>query len=176
MLSNILPNPVGYYRTCHPIPAFFLFLHFENPENQIGPQLSNEGSTEKTYVGPMTWSRAKQIQQEVNALLADHISNIHENFILPKSCVLTFLRYNVEDKHQLSAHEETSSAREETSSATLATSLKKTSFTSDVKHVLVTRATSYASRKNSKPSQPSTITCTVLESIPELFASCHMNV
>lgn len=38
MLSNILSNPVGYYGTCHPIPAFFLFLHFDNPANQRGPQ------------------------------------------------------------------------------------------------------------------------------------------
>ena len=39
MLSNIHSNPVGYYGTCHPIPAFFLFLHFDNPVNQRGPKL-----------------------------------------------------------------------------------------------------------------------------------------
>jgi hypothetical protein len=58
-------------------------------------QLSNEAST-KIYLGPMTKSRAKQIEQEVNALLVDHYSTIYENFILPQSCVLNLLRYNVE--------------------------------------------------------------------------------
>ena len=73
-------------------------------------ELSNEASTKKAYLGPMTRSRAKQIQQEVNVLLADHNTDMHENFILPKSRVLILLRYNVEDNEQLSAHEETSSA------------------------------------------------------------------
>jgi hypothetical protein len=139
-------------------------------------QLSNEAATKKTYLGPMTRSRAKHIEQEVNALLANHTSTIHENFILPKSSVLILLRYNVEDNQQLSAHEETSSAHEETSSEAHTTSLKRTSFNSDVNHVLVTRATNYASRKNSKPSQQSIVACTVPEFVPELAASCNTNI
>jgi hypothetical protein len=39
----------------------------------------------------MTRSRARQIQQEVNALLVDSNININKNFILPKSCVLLVL-------------------------------------------------------------------------------------
>ena len=34
-------------------------------------QLSNEASTKKTYLGPMTRSHAKEIQQEVNVLLEE---------------------------------------------------------------------------------------------------------
>ena len=124
----------------------------------------------------MTRSRAKQIEQEVNALLTDHNSTIHENFILPKSSVLILLRYNVEDNQQLSAHEETNSAHEETSSEAHTTSLKRTSFNSDVNHVLVTRATNYTSRKNSKPSQHPIVACTVLEFVPELAVSCNTNI
>jgi hypothetical protein len=139
-------------------------------------QLSNEAATKKTYLGPMTRSRAKHIEQEVNVLLANHTSTIHENFILPKSSVLILLRYNIEDNQQLSAHEETSSAHEETSSEAHTTSLKRTSFNSDVNHVLVTRATNYASRKNSKPSQQSIVACTVSEFVPELAASCNTNI
>jgi hypothetical protein len=42
----------------------------------------------------MTRSRARQIQQEVNALLVDSNININKNFILPKSCVLLVLRFS----------------------------------------------------------------------------------
>ncbi|KAM3385825.1 hypothetical protein ACQJBY_009499 [Aegilops geniculata] len=124
----------------------------------------------------MTRSRAKQIETEVNMTLADHNSTIHENFIPPKSCVLILLRYNIEDNQQLSAHEETSSAHEEASSKAHTTSLKRTSFSSDVNHVLVTRATSYTSRKNNKTSQHIIVACTVLEFVPELVASCNTNI
>ena len=57
------------------------------------PQLQVEASTRKTYLGPMTRSRAKQIQQEVNALLTDSKLDMNENYILPKSCVLLLLRF-----------------------------------------------------------------------------------
>ena len=42
----------------------------------------------------MTRIRAKQIQQEVNALLDDSNIDINENYILPKSCVLLLLRFS----------------------------------------------------------------------------------
>jgi len=42
----------------------------------------------------MTRIRAKQIQQEVNALLDASNIDINENYILPKSCVLLLLRFS----------------------------------------------------------------------------------
>ena len=42
----------------------------------------------------MTRSRAKQIQQEVNALLDASNIDINGNYILPKSCVLLLLRFS----------------------------------------------------------------------------------
>ena len=56
-------------------------------------QLQVETSTKKTYFGPMTRSRAKQIQQEVNALLTDSNIDINDNYILPTSCVFLLLRF-----------------------------------------------------------------------------------
>ncbi|XBJ23588.1 hypothetical protein VPH35_001694 [Triticum aestivum] len=117
----------------------------------------------------MTRSRVKQIAQEVNALLAYHHSNEHENFILPKSRVLILLRYNVKDNQQHSTHEETSFGAH-------TTSLKRTSFNSEESLVLVTRTTSYTARKNIKPSQHSIIACAVPEVIPELAESCNANI
>jgi hypothetical protein len=43
--------------------------------------------------GPITRSRAKKIQQEVNSLLAEFNFNISENVILPKCSTLVVLRY-----------------------------------------------------------------------------------
>ena len=43
------------------------------------------------YEGPITRSRAKLLQKEVNSLLAEIKLNIHENYILPKSYMLTLL-------------------------------------------------------------------------------------
>ena len=56
-------------------------------------KIQGETSTKKTYLGPMTRSRAKHIQQEVNALLADSNIDMNKNYILPKSCVLLLLRF-----------------------------------------------------------------------------------
>lgn len=56
-------------------------------------KIQAETSTKKTHLGPMTRSRAKHIQQEVNALLADSNIDMNENYILPKSCVLLLLRF-----------------------------------------------------------------------------------
>ena len=137
-----------------------------SPDDKSQP--SSEASTKKIYLGPMTRIRAKQIAQEVNALLAYHNSNDHENFILPKSRVLILLRYN-EDNQQPSAHEETSFGAH-------TTSLKRTSFNSDESLLLVTRTTSYTTRKNSKPSQHSIVACAVPEFVPELAESCNANI
>jgi hypothetical protein len=43
--------------------------------------------------GPITRSRAKKLQQEVNSLLGEINFNISENFILPKCSTLVILRY-----------------------------------------------------------------------------------
>jgi hypothetical protein len=43
--------------------------------------------------GPITQSRAKKLQQEVNSLLAEINFNIFENVILPKCSTLVVLRY-----------------------------------------------------------------------------------
>jgi hypothetical protein len=45
------------------------------------------------YEGPITRSRAKLLQKEVNSLLAEINFNIHENIILPKYSTLFVLRY-----------------------------------------------------------------------------------
>jgi hypothetical protein len=48
-------------------------------------------------IGPITCSRAKKLQQELNALLCEIHFNINENYILPKSCTLLLLRFTKED-------------------------------------------------------------------------------
>ena len=53
---------------------------------------------EQVNIGPITRSRAKKLQQEVNALLCEIHFNINENYILPKSCMLVLLRFTKEDK------------------------------------------------------------------------------
>ena len=52
---------------------------------------------EQVNIGPITRSRAKKLQQEVNALLCEIHFNINENSILPKSCTLLLLRFIKED-------------------------------------------------------------------------------
>ena len=48
-------------------------------------------------IRPITRSRAKKLQQDVNALLCEIHFNINENYILPKSCMLLLLRFTKED-------------------------------------------------------------------------------
>ncbi len=58
--------------------------HSSSSSNEVSTKPQVEASTKKTYLGPMTRSRTKQIQQEVNALLTDPNVHIDEDFILPK--------------------------------------------------------------------------------------------
>ena len=60
---------------------------------------SNIKNTNQAQVfdGPITRSRAKKLQQEVNALLCEIYFNINENYILPKSCMLLLLRFTKEN-------------------------------------------------------------------------------
>ena len=44
-------------------------------------------------LGPMTRSRSKLIEQQVNSLLCDYDNFIDENFILPKSMHLCMIRF-----------------------------------------------------------------------------------
>ena len=52
---------------------------------------------EQVNIGPITRSRAKKLQQEVNVLLCEIHFNINENYILPKSYMLLLLRFTKED-------------------------------------------------------------------------------
>jgi hypothetical protein len=52
--------------------------------------------------GPMTRSRAKQIQQEVHALLYELKVNTNDNFMLPKSSMLILLRFTKEEGQDIS--------------------------------------------------------------------------
>ena len=52
---------------------------------------------EQVNLGPITRSRAKKLQQEVNALLCVIHFNINNNYILPKSCTLLLLGFTKED-------------------------------------------------------------------------------
>ena len=52
----------------------------------------------QVYEGPITRSRAKLLQKEVNSLLAEINFNIHENIILPKCSTLVVLRYTHKDE------------------------------------------------------------------------------
>ena len=60
------------------------------------------------YEGPITRSRAKLLQKEVNSLLAEIKLNIHENYILPKSYMLTLLRFMKEEDCRPGTHKEMS--------------------------------------------------------------------
>ena len=51
----------------------------------------------QVFDGPITRSRAKKLQQEVNALLSGIHFNNNENYIMPKSCMLLLLRFTKED-------------------------------------------------------------------------------
>ena len=48
-------------------------------------------------IGPITRSRAKKLQQEVNTLLCEIHFNINDNYILPRLCMLLLLNFIKED-------------------------------------------------------------------------------
>jgi hypothetical protein len=76
------------------------------PASAISPSFSTSSltslATSLSPAGPITRNRAKKIQQEVHALLYEFQLNTNENFMLPKSCVLTLLRYTRENKQNTS--------------------------------------------------------------------------
>jgi hypothetical protein len=68
------------------------------PPSQATPtQVSPTPTPAQAIDGPITRSRAKKLQQEVHTLLCEIHFNIHENYILPKSCTLLLLRFTKED-------------------------------------------------------------------------------
>ena len=67
------------------------------PPSEATPiQVSPILTPTQVFNGPVTHSRAKKLQQEVNALLYEVQFNINENYILPKSCTLLLLRFTKE--------------------------------------------------------------------------------
>ena len=58
--------------------------------------------------GPITCSRVKKLQQEVQALLCEIHFKINKNYILPKCCTLIILRYIEEEKDESEPEERTS--------------------------------------------------------------------
>ena len=64
-----------------------------------------QDNSNEVRLGPMTRSRTKLIEQQVNSLLVDYDNFIDENFILPKSmhlCMITFVDNTnaMEGEHQ----------------------------------------------------------------------------
>jgi hypothetical protein len=58
---------------------------------------NSQTNIKDTNQGPVTRSRAKKLQQEVNALLYEFHLNVNKNYILPKSCTLLLLKFTMED-------------------------------------------------------------------------------
>jgi len=68
------------------------------PLIQVTPtQVSPTSTSAQAFGGPITRSRSKKLQQEVNALLYEVQFNINENYILPKLCTLLLLRVTKEN-------------------------------------------------------------------------------
>nr|XP_034570750.1 uncharacterized protein LOC117835509 [Setaria viridis] len=61
------------------------------------PTMPSTTTPAQVFKGPITCSRAKELQQEVNALLCEVHLNINENYILPKSSTLLLLSFTKED-------------------------------------------------------------------------------
>ena len=91
------------------------------PPIQVTPtQVSPTSTPAQAFGGPITRSRAKKLQQEVNALLYEVQFNINENYILPKSCTLLLLRFTKEygkntqgDDHREEPHSNQTSPTEQ---------------------------------------------------------------
>ena len=75
-------------------PSNMLQLPIQATPTQVSPT----STPAQLFDGPITRSRAKKLQQEVNALLCEIHFNINENYILPKSCMLVLLGFTKEDK------------------------------------------------------------------------------
>uniref|UniRef100_A0A0A9H6G7 Uncharacterized protein n=1 Tax=Arundo donax TaxID=35708 RepID=A0A0A9H6G7_ARUDO len=78
--------------TPHVTPRPTSFTHEERSVRLVTRNPALDTCTQ-AYEGPITRSRAKKLQQEVNAFLSGLHFNIDENYILPKSCNLLLLRF-----------------------------------------------------------------------------------
>jgi hypothetical protein len=54
---------------------------------------AQDKSNDKIRIGPITRSRDKLLQQQVNSLLNESDIYYHENFILPKSLFICMIRF-----------------------------------------------------------------------------------
>jgi len=73
------------------------------------PAMHAYSSSNATHQCPLTRSRAKKLQEQVNSFLSNCNFHTNENYILPKCCILIVLRY-VEEKKDKSDPEERTSA------------------------------------------------------------------
>uniref|UniRef100_K3XPI5 Uncharacterized protein n=1 Tax=Setaria italica TaxID=4555 RepID=K3XPI5_SETIT len=69
------------------------------------PTMPSTTTPTQVFKGPITRSRAKELQQEVNALLYEVYLNINENYILPKSSTLLLLSFTKEDDKNTQGNE-----------------------------------------------------------------------
>ena len=67
--------------------------HEENEDDVNQVDGSRLRKNDQAYHGPITRSRARKIQQEVNSLFAQLNPNFSENFILPKCSTFVLLRF-----------------------------------------------------------------------------------
>ncbi|WVZ97503.1 hypothetical protein U9M48_043030 [Paspalum notatum var. saurae] len=86
-------------------PTEYPPFHVTHRENKDKAAPTNE------IQGPLTHSRAKKMQQQVNSLLAEFDYNISENVILPKYCTLVILRFEHEEYDGPQGEEGTHSTR-----------------------------------------------------------------
>jgi hypothetical protein len=72
------------------------------PSQATSTQVQPTSPPAQLFDGPITHSRAKKLQQEVHALLYEFQLNTNENFMLPNSCMLIFLRFIKEEGQNIS--------------------------------------------------------------------------
>jgi hypothetical protein len=80
----------------------FSFRLSTSPSRRLSVTIPALSTLETIPTRPITRSRAKKIQQEVHVLLYEFQSNTNENFMLPKSCMLIFLRLTKEEGPNIS--------------------------------------------------------------------------
>ena len=72
---------------------------FGSKESRMTPfQEGDDDEDMPAMQGPITRSRAKKLQEQVNSFLTESILNTNENFILPKCSILLVLRHIHEEK------------------------------------------------------------------------------
>ena len=68
-----------------------------NPFDEDIPAMHASSSPKDTNQGPLTRSRAKKLQEQVNSFLTDCNFDTSKNVILPKCSILVLLRFTHED-------------------------------------------------------------------------------